>query len=63
MGEEGGRGGFRSSIDNLVRLFYSLRTTVLGEATMESVVVAIAVVISSAYLLWQLWEAEFIDQL
>jgi hypothetical protein len=30
---------------------------------MESVVVAIAVVISSAYLLWQLWEAEFIDQL
>ena len=29
---------------------------------MESLIVAVAVVISVAYLLWQLWEADFIDQ-
>jgi hypothetical protein len=29
---------------------------------MESVVVAVAVVVSAAYLLWQLWEADLLDQ-
>ena len=29
---------------------------------MESVIIAVAVVISVAYLLWQMWEADLIDQ-
>ncbi len=29
---------------------------------MESVVIAVAVVISMAYLLWQMWEADLTDQ-
>jgi hypothetical protein len=35
---------------------------VLKEKAMESVVIAVAVLISAAYLLWQLWEADLIDQ-
>jgi hypothetical protein len=29
---------------------------------MESVIIAVAVVVSVAYLLWQMWEADLIDQ-
>jgi len=29
---------------------------------MGSVIVAVAVVVAAAYLLWQLWEADLIDQ-
>ncbi len=29
---------------------------------MESVIIAIAVVVSVAYLLWQMWEADLMDQ-
>ena len=45
----------------MVHLFYYGRTFVRGGNLVGALVIAIAVVLCSAYLLWQIWEADLVD--
>jgi hypothetical protein len=47
-------------LDKLVRPFYSPNKRT-EERTMGTLVIAITVLVCSAYLLWQFWEADLID--